>query len=224
LKDLTNIIIPHFEKYYLLTQKAADFLLFKEVVLLMNNKSHLSYEGLIKIVSIRATINLGLSEVHKSEFFNLKPVPRPIINTTLIPDPQWLSGFVSGEGCFFIHIHKAKSQKIGHQIQLIFRIYQYDRDKKLLELILRYLDCGKIYKQSKGNVIEIRVTKLSDITNIIIPFFDKIPIHGVKQKDYLDRCSVAKLMIEGKHLTTEGLELIHTIKSRMNTGRKLTKI
>lgn len=29
LKDLTNIIIPHIMKYPLLTQKRADFLLFK---------------------------------------------------------------------------------------------------------------------------------------------------------------------------------------------------
>ena len=84
---------------------------------LMNNKAYLNYEGFRKIVSTRASINLGLSEVHKSEFLNLKPVPRPLINTTQIPDPKWLSGFVSGEGFFFIHIHKTKSHKIGYQIQ-----------------------------------------------------------------------------------------------------------
>jgi hypothetical protein len=61
LKDLTNIIIPYFEKYFMLTQKAADFILFKQVVKFMNNKAHLNYEGLKKIVSIRTSINLGLS-------------------------------------------------------------------------------------------------------------------------------------------------------------------
>jgi len=37
--DLNNIIIPHFLNYRLLTQKAADFLLFKRVIELMNKKS-----------------------------------------------------------------------------------------------------------------------------------------------------------------------------------------
>ena len=43
-----NKLITHFENYPLLTQKAADFLLFKEAVILMNNKAHLTIEGLKK--------------------------------------------------------------------------------------------------------------------------------------------------------------------------------
>ena len=43
IKDL-NYLITHLEKYPLLTQKAADFILFKEAIKLINNKSHLSIE------------------------------------------------------------------------------------------------------------------------------------------------------------------------------------
>ena len=46
IKDLTNILIPHFEKYPLLTQKSADFILFKQIVELIKNKEHLSLYGL----------------------------------------------------------------------------------------------------------------------------------------------------------------------------------
>ena len=45
LKDLHNVIIPHFTKYPLLTQKRADFELFKLVVELMMNKEHLTQKG-----------------------------------------------------------------------------------------------------------------------------------------------------------------------------------
>ena len=38
LQDIINVIIPHFEKYPLLTQKRADFLLFKAVVELVAKK------------------------------------------------------------------------------------------------------------------------------------------------------------------------------------------
>ena len=38
LDDLTKVIIPHFEKYPLITQKKGDFMLFKRVVDLMNSK------------------------------------------------------------------------------------------------------------------------------------------------------------------------------------------
>lgn len=64
-KDLKNLII-NLEKYTLLTQKKADFILFKEIVELMKNKVHLSIEGLKKIINIKASMNLGLSDFLKS--------------------------------------------------------------------------------------------------------------------------------------------------------------
>jgi hypothetical protein len=86
LQDLTNIIIPHFEIYPLLSQKAADFILFKQIVELMNNKAHLTEEGLQQIINLRASMNLGLSDLQKSAFPNYNPVARPIIISTEIPN------------------------------------------------------------------------------------------------------------------------------------------
>jgi hypothetical protein len=60
-KELTKLFI-HFEHFPLLTQKAADFILFKQVVNLMNDKAHLTLEGLNQIVNIKASINLWLSQ------------------------------------------------------------------------------------------------------------------------------------------------------------------
>ena len=95
-KDLANLII-YLEKYSLLTQKAADFILFKEVVKLMSNKDHLSIEGLYKVINLKASMNKGLSDFLKSEFKDFIPVERQIINTENIPDPNWISGFVTGD-------------------------------------------------------------------------------------------------------------------------------
>jgi hypothetical protein len=60
VKDLA-VIIDHFDKYPLITQKRADYLLFKRIVEIINRKEHLSNEGLRKIVEIIASMNLGLS-------------------------------------------------------------------------------------------------------------------------------------------------------------------
>nr|QBM09665.1 hypothetical protein [Dactylella sp.] len=40
-EKLTNVIIPHFVKYPLITQKGADFILFKQVVDLINQKKNI---------------------------------------------------------------------------------------------------------------------------------------------------------------------------------------
>jgi hypothetical protein len=87
IKNITTIIIPHFLKYNLLTQKAADFFLFNKIVRLINTKAHLTKEGLHQIINIKASLNLGLSENLKSDFTKITPVERPLIKTTNIPDP-----------------------------------------------------------------------------------------------------------------------------------------
>ena len=61
LKDLSSVVIPHFKKYPLLTQKGADFLNFEQIVELMNTGAHLTINGLQQIINIRASMNTGLS-------------------------------------------------------------------------------------------------------------------------------------------------------------------
>jgi len=56
------VVINHFEKYPLKTKKWADYLLFKKAIRLIQQKKHLTKQGLRKIVAIRASMNLGLSE------------------------------------------------------------------------------------------------------------------------------------------------------------------
>ena len=39
-KAIVGVIIPHYYKYYLITKKYSDYLLFKQMVLLMLSKEH----------------------------------------------------------------------------------------------------------------------------------------------------------------------------------------
>jgi len=56
IKDLM-LIINHFDMYPLLTEKRADFELFKQIVDIISRKEHLSEKGLQKIVNIKASMN-----------------------------------------------------------------------------------------------------------------------------------------------------------------------
>ena len=68
------------------------------------------------------------------------------------------------------------------------------------------------------------VQKLSDLTENIIPFFDKYLLQGVKVKDYEDFKRVADLMKVNAHLTKGGLEEIRKIRSGMNSLRSTEQI
>ena len=52
-----------------------------------------------------------------------------------------------------------------------------------------------------------------------MPFFDKFPIQGVKNKDYLDFIKIKNLVESKAHLTETGLNKIIEIKSGMNRAR-----
>ena len=180
---------------------------------------HLTEEGLQQIINLRASINLGLSDLHKSKFPNYNPVARPIINSTVILDPNWITGFASGEGCFILSISKSNKNKTGYAIQLIFKLTQHKRDKELLDLIAKFLNCGSVYYHSE-NAFVFTVSNLSDIIKIIIPMFKVYPIQGIKQLDFKDFCKAAAFIDKGKHLNQEGLDQLILIKDRMNTKRK----
>jgi len=60
LKHIIKYVIPHFDNYPLFSKKKADYILFKEVVILMSKKEHLSNSGLAKIISLKTSLNLGL--------------------------------------------------------------------------------------------------------------------------------------------------------------------
>ena len=175
--------------------------MFKEVVELKNTKAHLYIEGLNQVVNIKASMNLGLSDFLKSEFNDFTPVERQIINTEKIPNPNWLAGFVTGEGHFDVRITQQLINKIGDLIQLRFRISQHERDNKLMEYLILYLGSGKLYEYLGKPAVVLTIFSFSNIINIIIPFFEKNPLLGVKLLDSFDWCKVAKLVYEASHLT-----------------------
>jgi len=73
------IIISHFDKYNLMSQKRADFDLFKLIVNILNNQEqHLTSEGLQEIVNIGVSMNLPSSSLVRDNFPNTIPVARPL--------------------------------------------------------------------------------------------------------------------------------------------------
>ena len=62
---LAQKVLNHFHKFPLMTKKCSDLKLFIMVHEIVRQKEHLTSEGLIKILAIKASMNLGLSEMLK---------------------------------------------------------------------------------------------------------------------------------------------------------------
>lgn len=220
LEQIMGVVLPHFDKYSLITQKKADYLLFKEVVLLMKKKEHLTQDGLNKIVAIKSSLNNGLTESLNTAFPNIVPANRPVVLNQEIRDPNWVAGFTSGDGCFWIGISKKSTPKPREYVQLGFNITQHARDEVLLRSLIDFFGCGSIMNRpSRPDFRDFSVQNNSAILETIIPFFREQKILGIKQKDFNDWCKVADLIKNKSHLTEEGLDQIKKIKAGINSLR-----
>ena len=94
-----------------------------------------------------------------------------------------------------VNLNANKNHKLGGYVKLELQVSQHVIDKQLMKSLIKYLNGGNIYEKKKNKTwIEYRVTKIADITQKVIPFFNKYPIVGVKALDFADFCKVAEMM------------------------------
>ncbi len=87
MKDIL-ILISHCDEYPPITQKRVDYELFKQAYELVKAKTHLSEKGLKDIVSIRASINQGLTRELASDFPDIVPKSKSTIKDLTVKDPN----------------------------------------------------------------------------------------------------------------------------------------
>ena len=64
-KDIHQILIPFFDKHLPQSSKKKDYMLFREIAMLIKLKKHRQKEGLQKIVSLKSKMNLGARPVRE---------------------------------------------------------------------------------------------------------------------------------------------------------------
>ena len=236
-KELKGLI-HHLDKYPLVTCKFSDFLLFKQCFEIIKQKEHLTNEGILKLVGLKSSLNWGLSENLKKAFppqrGNVITVNRPEYKFKNISDPFWVAGFASGDGSFHLITstpNTEKSLKVYLRFSIRLNIREEELIKGLANFFKSYDNSSKVStvevvtdKNIKNiytleNSVGLQITKFSDIVNIIIPFFDKYPIEGIKSLDFSDFKKVTEIMKSKEHLTSEGFKKILEIKSSMNQKR-----
>ena len=215
VKNIVKYIIPHFDKFPLVTKKSKDFILFKEILLIMEKGEHNTIPGLLKIFSLKVNLNKGLPLAVKKEYPNIKPVILPECYTPISFNPNWIAGFITAEGSFFISLYEDNKRKSGYAVSLSFSLSQHIKDINLLHKLIIFLNCGVVRTHLNKESAELVITKFEDLNKKLIPFLIIYNLLGVKQLDF-ERFREVSLLIENKiHLTSEGIELIKVIKNAM---------
>ena len=132
--------------------------------------------------------------------------------------PEYIVGFVDGEGCFSITINNHIGRK---EVRLIFEIEMREDDKEILERVRKTLNCGHLYylqyeryKKWRPHY-KYKVSNFTDISKKIIPFFRKYPLQAKKKYSFEAFCKVAEMIQAKQHLRSEGIERIQVIRNEV---------
>jgi len=127
VKDLIAVIIPHFTKYPLISKKNSDFILWSKVIQMMLNKDHLSLTGFLTILTYYASINRGISKNVLKYYANIIPFGKLEVSLPDSLNPDWVSGFVAGDGGFAIYVKPAKDYALTEKVYFRFHIAQHNK-------------------------------------------------------------------------------------------------
>jgi len=212
LDEIFNFIVPHFKQYPLQGVKKLNYDLWLKCAELMLNKKHLQEEGLNKILSIKSVLNNGFSDKLKAAFPSVKTIDRPVLDVVNIPlNPNYVSGFTEGEGCFYVVITP------NNQVIASYIIELHKRDLPLLYSIQKfYGGAGSINTALKRDSARFSVSRKSDLINKVLPHFDAYILQGNKLKNYLIFREIVLLINSKAHLTPEGLNKIKLLKEGLN--------
>ena len=131
-------------------------------------------------------------------------------------NPDYIVGFVDGEGCFCITINKNGNRL--PEVRLIFEIEMREDDEPILRNIQERLGCGNIYRLEYERYrkwrphVKYKVSNFSDISNRIIPFFRQYPLQAKKRLDFDKFCQVAGIIEAKGHLTKQGIERVRALR------------
>jgi hypothetical protein len=116
-------------------------------------------------------------------------------------NPQFISGFTSGEGCFTAYMGIDTSLSWGLSPNCEFSITQNSGDLLLLEAFNRYFDgVGKVYDKKDG-VHVYMIRNIIDIKKCIIPFFVEYPLVGTKSYEFEKFMNLIELILSKKHVS-----------------------
>ena len=178
----------------------------------MIDKGAISREDLFIEQKPSETIRLG----NKQNFLPQKGI------CAMTLEIQWILGFVDGEGCFHVAINHHPEMALGKQIQPEFTVVQHERDVQTLNALKSFFKCGSV-KKNRGNCYCYQVRGHKNLSEVIVPFFEKHKLKTKKGLDFISFREVVKMMEKGEHLTPVGLESIQKIVSTMNRKRVFLK-
>ena len=135
---------------------------------------------------------------------------------------HWVVGFVDGEGCFSVSIHRNPyvRRTRGWQLNPVFQVSQHVAHRAVLEGLMRFFACGKVRTKGPTSKVHVyAVDRTVDLEKHIIPFFESFPLR-VKHADFLAFAEIVRSLRAKEHLVPDGFERVVRLAYSMNQAGK----
>lgn len=224
LKDIETVIIPLFNNFPLMSKKYLDYLDFKKAFLIFKERQ--KQKDLLNKDIYNSEI-LKLKNRMNDKRINFK-MPKNHIKITA----NYLLGYIEGDGSFYFN-------KSDNTVRISLITITKDRIllEKIKEFLLNQLDKFSYFLAINTKLIciydinpvnnrlpisRLDISQIDYICNRLIPFFDKLNFRTKKYLDYLDFRKIANLILNGKHLSDQGRNIIIKLADTMNNNRLST--
>jgi len=140
--------------------------------------------------------------------------------------PQYIAGFIDGEGSFWVSIYRDETMKNKIFCRAEFSIELRADDRKILERIKKTLGCGKIYDCNYERYgwyphVKYKVSRLDEVSEILIPFLEKHPLQAKKAETFQYFKRIIQKRMQGLHLTRKGVREITKLQAKIRAlGKK----
>ena len=138
-------------------------------------------------------------------------------------NPYYITGFVEGEGSFYVGVLPRAKNNSKWEIRPSFSLSQNIRSANLVYLMKDFFCCGTIRVSKRDNTLKYEVRDLISLNQTILPHFCKYPLKGEKQKDFEAFEKIIFIMNEKRHLDKNGVREIAKIARSMSRNPKRIK-
>ncbi|MBI3088908.1 MAG: LAGLIDADG family homing endonuclease [Candidatus Colwellbacteria bacterium] len=134
--------------------------------------------------------------------------------------PEYISGYVDGEGCFTVTFNKRAKARLGWELRPSFSVSQNEDRRQVLDLIREYFGCGYIRRDYNDRTVKYEVRDQNDLALKIIPHFERFPLLSEKRKDFELFRKICEIVTAKSHLKKDGFADVITLAYQMNGSGK----
>ncbi len=149
--------------------------------------------------------------------------------------PEWICGFVDGEGCFSIGLVRQadregrKGYRTGYQVVPDFSVVQGAKSAQVLWDLKAYFKVGNVYRNGRHDnhredLFRYSVRRIAELSEVVIPFFEMYSLRTAKRFDFEKFARCLELMRARRHIEHGGLADLLEIAQTMNRQLSRTEL